>query len=53
MRLLTCVDVADTITITDNRTGESIEVPIADGGVDALELAQAAARAPGSTTPPS
>ena len=25
---------ADSITITDNRTGESIEVPITDGGVD-------------------
>jgi citrate synthase len=27
--------VADSITITDNRTGESIEVPIENGGVDA------------------
>ncbi len=27
----------DTITITDNRTGESVEVPIQDGGVDAGE----------------
>jgi len=27
--------VADSVTITDNRTGESIEVPITDGGVDA------------------
>src|SRR5919112_1416907 len=27
----------DSITITDNRTGESIEVPIVDGGVDATE----------------
>ncbi|MDP1819514.1 MAG: citrate synthase [Acidimicrobiales bacterium] len=26
---------AESITITDNRTGESIEVPIVDGGVDA------------------
>ncbi len=26
---------AESITITDNRTGESIEIPIADGGVDA------------------
>lgn len=25
----------DTVTITDNRTGESVEVPIIDGGVDA------------------
>ena len=25
----------ESITITDNRTGESVEVPIADGGVDA------------------
>ena len=28
---------AESITITDNRTGESIEVPILDGGVDAAE----------------
>ena len=28
---------ADSITITDNRTGNSVEVPIADGGVDAKE----------------
>jgi citrate synthase len=28
---------SDSITITDNRTGESIEVPIVDGGVDATE----------------
>lgn len=27
----------DTVTITDNRTGESVEVPITDGGVDATE----------------
>ncbi|MBN2624372.1 MAG: citrate synthase [Acidimicrobiales bacterium] len=27
----------ESITITDNRTGESVEVPIADGGVDAGE----------------
>jgi len=27
--------VADSITITDNRTGESLEVPILDGGIDA------------------
>jgi citrate synthase len=27
--------VPETITITDNRTGESVEVPIQDGGVDA------------------
>ncbi len=26
---------ADSITITDNRTGESVEIPILDGGVDA------------------
>ena len=26
---------AESITITDNRTGESVEVPIVDGGVDA------------------
>jgi citrate synthase len=29
--------VAETVTITDNRTGESIEVPIVNGGVDAQE----------------
>jgi len=29
--------VADTITITDNRTGDSIEIPISNGGVDARE----------------
>jgi citrate synthase len=29
------VGVAESITITDNRTGESIEVPIVNGGVDA------------------
>ncbi len=28
---------ADTVTITDNRTGKSVEIPIADGGVDAEE----------------
>jgi len=27
--------VADSVTITDNRSGESVEVPIVDGGVDA------------------
>jgi citrate synthase len=27
--------VADSITVTDNRTGESIEIPITDGGVSA------------------
>jgi citrate synthase len=27
--------VADSVTITDNRTGESIEIPIENGGVDA------------------
>jgi citrate synthase len=29
--------VAETVTITDNRTGESIEVPIVNSGVDAQE----------------
>ena len=28
---------ADSVTITDNRTGESIEIPITNGGVDAAE----------------
>ena len=28
---------AESITITDNRTGEAIEVPIVDGGVDSTE----------------
>src|SRR6188472_4278179 len=27
----------DSITITNNRTGESIEVPITDGGIDSAE----------------
>ena len=27
----------DSVTITDNRTGESFEIPIVDGGVDATE----------------
>jgi citrate synthase len=31
------VGVTESITITDNRTGESVEVPIVDGGVDAAE----------------
>jgi citrate synthase len=30
--------VADTLTITDNRTGQSIEVPITDGTIKALDL---------------
>jgi citrate synthase len=29
--------VAESITITDNRTGDSIEIPISNGGVDATE----------------
>ena len=29
--------VSESITITDNRTGESVEVPITNGGVDAAE----------------
>ena len=29
--------VAESITITDNRTGESLEIPIDNGGVDAAE----------------
>jgi citrate synthase len=29
--------VADSVTITDNRTGKSIEIPIENGGVDAAE----------------
>jgi citrate synthase len=31
------VAVAESVTITDNRTGESVEVPILNGGVDARE----------------
>jgi citrate synthase len=30
--------VADTLTITDNRTGQSYDVPIADGTIKAIEL---------------
>jgi len=33
--------VADSVTITDNRTGESIEVPITNGGVDASAWSKA------------
>ena len=29
--------VSESVTITDNRTGESIEIPITDGGVDAAD----------------
>src|SRR5574342_286861 len=29
---------ADTLTITDNRTGKSYEVPIADGTIKAMDL---------------
>ncbi|MHB8662640.1 MAG: citrate synthase [Acidimicrobiales bacterium] len=29
---------ADSITITDNRTGDSVEIPIVDGGVDATDF---------------
>jgi citrate synthase len=32
--------VAESITITDNRSGESVEIPIVDGGVDAAEWAK-------------
>jgi citrate synthase len=32
--------VAESITITDNRSGESIEIPIVDGGVSASEWAK-------------
>jgi len=32
---LVSTDVAESITITDNRTGESVEVPIVNGGIDA------------------
>ena len=31
---------ADSITITDNRTGNSVEIPIANGGVDAKQWAK-------------
>jgi citrate synthase len=30
--------VPETVTITDNRTGESVEIPIVDGGVDAGQI---------------
>jgi citrate synthase len=32
--------VADSITLTDNRTGESVEIPISNGGVDAKAWAK-------------
>ena len=28
---------AESITITDNRTGDKVEIPIVDGGVDSTE----------------
>ncbi|HET8930217.1 MAG TPA: citrate (Si)-synthase, partial [Acidimicrobiales bacterium] len=28
---------AESVTITDNRTGEALEIPIVNGGVDARE----------------
>ena len=31
---------ADSVTITDNRTGESVEVPIVDGGIDSAPWRQ-------------
>ena len=31
---------AESVTITDNRTGESVEIPILDGGVDARDWAK-------------
>ena len=27
----------ESVTVTDNRSGESIEIPIVDGGIDAAE----------------
>ncbi|MDH3679120.1 MAG: citrate (Si)-synthase, partial [Acidimicrobiia bacterium] len=30
----------ESVTITDNRTGESVEIPIVDGGVDAKAWSQ-------------
>ena len=30
----------ESITITDNRTGESVEVPIEDGGINSAEWAK-------------
>jgi citrate synthase len=32
--------VADSVTITDNRTGESIEIPIVDGGIASSEFSK-------------
>ncbi len=32
---------AESVTITDNRTGESIEIPIVDGGVDSAAVEEA------------
>ena len=33
-------NVPETVTITDNRTGQSIEIPIVDGGVDAKDFSK-------------
>ena len=43
---------AESITITDNRTGESIEIPIVNGGV-AAEDGPSSCPGSGSTTPAS
>ena len=31
---------ADTLTITDNRTGQQFEIPVTDGTIRALDLRQ-------------
>ena len=44
---------AESITITDNRTGESIEIPIVNGGVVGRRVVASSSPASGSTTPAS
>ena len=41
---------AESVTITDNRTGESIEIPIVNGGVSAQSSGRSSSATSGSTT---
>ena len=44
--------VVESVTITDNRSGQAIEIPIVDGGISAEEWSKLLPGS-GSTTPPS
>ena len=43
---------ADTLTITDNRTGKQYEVPITDGTIKAMDLRKIKTDATTSASPP-